>query len=456
MSSEKKVKVFVLDTNVLIHDPEAIKNFENNVVVVPHPVIVELDQLKLKQDGKGASAREVSRFIRGLLAEHGTLEGVPLSNGGELWVSRNRVSIKKLPARGLDSTVDHMIIATAKWWQNQENVGSRRPVILVTKDNNVAITASLCGLEVQDYTSDRVKDKKTLLYTGKQLVEGVEESIIDQIFSEGGLDVKKLGLEEPVHPNLGLIVRNGQKSALGRVHGDFRIRRVERKPVAGIIARNAEQTLALDLLLDPDISLVTISGKAGTGKTLLALAAAIERRRLYHQILVARPIVPLSNKDIGYLPGEIGAKIGPYMQPIYDNLRVIGSADSHHRAKRDKEGNGENGSSALAQKLLDDEKIVVTALAYIRGRSLNRVFFIVDEAQNLTPHEVKTIVTRAGEGVKIVFTGDIFQIDHPYLNESSNGLSYLIERMRGQAFYGHVSLEKGERSELAEIASHLL
>lgn len=450
------VKVYVLDTNVLIHDPQALGNFADNVVVIPYTVIGELDQLKMRQDARGAAAREVSRFIRDLLAQHGTLEDVPLSTGGRLFVTREMVSVKKLPARRLESSADTMIVATAKWHQGQEAKGLRRSVILVTKDNNVAIIASVCGLEVQDYTSDRVKDPKTLAYTGKRLVEGVDGEKIDQIFDGDGLAVDDLGLEDPVYPNMGLVVRNGHKSALGRLSSDGRIYRVEKRPAAGIVGRNAEQTFALDILLDPKIPLVTVSGKAGTGKTLLALAAAIEQRRMYQQILVARPVVPLSGKDIGYLPGEIGAKLDPYMQPIYDNLRVISHFvdPRHHKKGRGGEGNG--GESFKLQELLDEEKIVVTALAYIRGRSLNRVFFIIDEAQNLTPHEVKTIVTRAGEGVKLVFTGDIFQIDHPYLNESSNGLSYLIEKMRGQSLYGHISLEKGERSALAELASDLL
>jgi len=235
---------------------------------------------------------------------------------------------------------------------------------------------------------------------------------------------------------------------LGRFHAaDGLVRRVNKSHVFGVVPRNVEQTFALGVLCDPTIPLVTLSGTAGTGKTLLALAAALEQRRHYRQIFLARPIVPLSNKDMGYLPGEMKAKLDPYMQPIYDNLGVI----MNHN------GNGEGKPpSQQIQQMLDDEKLTVSALSYIRGRSLNRIFFIVDEAQNLTPHEVKTIITRAGEGTKIVFTGDIFQIDHPYLDAQSNGLSYLIEKMQGQPLYAHVNLEKGERSELAQLASDLL
>ncbi len=241
-------------------------------------------------------------------------------------------------------------------------------------------------------------------------------------------------------------MKNGSKSGIGffQYNGD-KIVRVENRPCFGICPRNVEQTFALDALLNRDIPLVTLTGKAGTGKTLLALAAALENRRYYRQIFISRPIVPLSNKDIGYLPGDIQSKLDPYMQPLYDNLMVI---KNHCGVK--------NGKSNPIKDMLDEEKIVITPLSYIRGRSIVKVFFIIDEAQNLTPHEIKTIITRAGEGTKIVFTGDIFQIDHPYLDTRSNGLSYLIEKMKNRHLYTHINLEKGERSELSEMASKLL
>jgi PhoH-like ATPase len=250
--------------------------------------------------------------------------------------------------------------------------------------------------------------------------------------------------EHPV-PNENFILRNGSKSVLATYRAaDKSFQRVEKSPAYGIMPRNAEQSFALRALLDDDIKLVTLTGKAGSGKTLLALAAALECRSRYRQILLARPIVPLSNRDLGYLPGDVAAKIDPYMQPLYDNLGVI------------KHQHGDGESSHRIQDMLDNHKLEITPLAYIRGRSLQRMFFIVDEAQNLTPHEIKTIITRAGEGTKIVFTGDIYQIDHPYLDSLSNGLSYLISRMVGQPIYAHITLEKGERSALSELASDLL
>jgi PhoH-like ATPase len=300
------------------------------------------------------------------------------------------------------------------------------------------------GLMAEDYTTDHVKDVSAL-YAGHRVIEDACESVLAQLARDPfQADPGSLPLSSPLQPNEYLILRNGRSSLLGTFDPPSRtVRRVDKSAAYGITPRNAGQTFALDALLNPEIKLVTISGKAGTGKTLLALAAALERRKYYLQIYMARPVVPLSNKDIGFLPGDIQSKLDPYMQPLYDNLGVIKFSDS-------------DSKKARIDKLLEEEKLVIAPLAYIRGRSLVRIFFIVDEAQNLTPHEVKTIITRAGEGTKIVFTGDIFQIDHPYLDVQSNGLSHLIEKMQGQNLYAHINLEKGERSELAELASNLL
>ena len=306
--------------------------------------------------------------------------------------------------------------------------------------------AKSMGIVAQDYFTDHVKDPAAL-YSGHRIEENVPAELIENIYREPfEIQADLLPVKNHFTSNEYLIMRNGKKSALAMFDAQQQLlRRIDKKQAYGIMPRNAEQIFALDALTNPDIQLVTLTGKAGTGKTLLALAGALERRKNYRQIFIARPVVPLSNKDIGYLPGDIQSKLDPYMQPLYDNLGVIQNQFSETDTKNKK-----------IKEILDDEKLVISPLSYIRGRSLVHIYFIVDEAQNLTPHEVKTIITRAGEGTKMVFTGDIFQIDHPYLNTYSNGLSYLIEKMQGQQLYAHVNLEKGERSVLAELASNLL
>ena len=340
-------------------------------------------------------------------------------------------------------TADHEILNIAYRLARKQ---PRRQVILVSKDVNLRMKAKAIGLTAQDYRSDHVKDISAL-YHGVRLYEHISDQVIDRLYAPPHAVARgDLSLDPAPLPNEGLILRNGRKSALATFDSERKqIRHVNKVGAYGIVPRNAEQAFALNALLNPDISLVTISGKAGTGKTLLALAAALECRKSYRQVFMARPVVPLSNKDIGFLPGDIQSKLDPYMQPLFDNLGVIrhqfGDSDPKHRR---------------IGELLEEEKLVIAPLAYIRGRSLVGIYFIVDEAQNLTPHEVKTIITRAGEGTKVVLTGDIFQIDHPYLNTRSNGLSYLIDRMKGQSIYAHVNLTKGERSALADLASNLL
>jgi len=316
----------------------------------------------------------------------------------------------------------------------------------VSKDTNLRMKAKSLGINAQDYKSDKVQgfDK---LYSGRRVIEGLASETIDHLYANGGvLPADLLPLPQKPVANENFVLRNGSKSALATYRrSDDAFHRVEKLTCYGITPRNAEQSFALKALMDDSIRLVTLAGSAGTGKTLLALAAALECRQKYRQIMLARPVVPLSNRDLGFLPGDIADKLDPYMQPLYDNLTVI-----RHQCGDD---------TQAAQRINDmreSEKLVITPLAYIRGRSLQRMFFIVDEAQNLTPHEVKTIITRAGEGTKIVFTGDVAQIDQPYLDALSNGLSYLIHRMTGQPLYAHVTLEKGERSELADLASALL
>lgn len=382
-----------------------------------------------------------------------SLTGKALFNGGvSMGKGFGKVSIAI--SRGISSEIkevfkedspDHRILSIAFDLNKRKN-GSA--VILVTKDVNLRMKAKALGIPSEDYTTDRITNIEDL-YSGKEIVEDFNDDILIKFF-QPPFDVaakeivKKLKGE--VLPNKYYILRNKIRSVLACLDQEKeKFRKVDKNVIYGIKPRNAEQTFAVDALTNVNVPLVSMTGKAGTGKTLLALASALHVRKNYRQIFVARPIVPLSNKDIGFLPGDVQSKIEPYMQPLWDNLRVIedqfGENDKQHQQ---------------INNLVKDEKLVIEPLSYIRGRSLQRIYFIVDEAQNLTPHEIKTIITRVGEGTKIVFTGDIYQIDHPYLDSQSNGLSYLIEHFKGEKLYAHINLEKGERSELAELASNLL
>ncbi len=437
-------KNFILDTNVILHDSSCIYQFEENDVVIPITVIEELDQFKRGNETLNIQAREFLRSIDGISTERLFNGGIRIGpDSGRISIQLERPFHEKLADNFSSGKPDHRILNTAYLISRDY---PNRNVILVTKDVNLRMKAKAVGLMAEDYTSDHVKDLSGI-YQGSQVVENISESVIDQLY-QPPYEILALGndISEGLLPNQYLVLRNGSKSALGRYNGGNRtIRRVDKNTCYGITTRNAEQTFAFDAMANPEIPLVSISGKAGTGKTLLALAAALETRKQYRQIYIARPTVPLSNKDTGYLPGDIQSKLDPYMQPLFDNLAVI---ENRHRRS--------NPGHRKIKEMLDEEKIVVTPLSYIRGRSLVNIFFIVDEAQNLTPHEIKTILTRAGEGTKMVFTGDIFQIDHPYLDAQSNGLSYLIEKMKGQHLYAHVNLIKGERSGLSDLAIKLL
>jgi len=436
-------RLFVLDTNVVLHDAGCIHNFEEHDIAIPITVLEELDQFKKGHGDLNFQAREFLRTLDELTGNLLCDQGVSLGRRrGQLRVVLGRELHEQLRATFLSDTPDHRILNAALHLQTST---TNREVILVSKDTNLRMKAKACGLCAQDYTSDMVESFEKL-YTGKRLIQ-TSDSVVEIFYRNGELTPAAEAdmIEAPV-ANENFVLRNGSKSVLLTYqpqHDAFS--RVEKVRCYGIMPRNAEQSFSLKALTNDDVRLVTLSGKAGTGKTLLALAAALHCRKRYRQILLARPVVPLSNRDLGYLPGDIAAKLDPYMQPLYDNLSVIRNQfdDADSDAQR-------------IQKMLEQDKLVIAPLAYIRGRSLQRIYFIVDEAQNLTPHEVRTIITRAGEGTKIVFTGDVQQIDHPYLDSRSNGLSYLISRMVGQRLYAHITLEKGERSELADVASALL
>ncbi len=443
-SSVRPPKLFVLDTNVILHDADCIRNFEENDIAVPITVLEELDRFKKGNEDIHFQAREFLRRLDELTGDVLSPKGTPLGEGlGAIRVVLGGRLDEDLRAAFCQDSSDHRILNTALQLQQEE---PQRRVILVSKDTNLRMKAKSLGLTAQDYTSDKVEsfDK---LYTGKRIVEGMPTEQIDAFFAGDG-SVPCTAIPQVTAPvaNENFVLRNGCKSVLATYRAtDQKFVRLEKLQAYGIRPRNAEQYFALQALGDPAIRLVTLLGRAGTGKTLLALAAALEARSQYRQILLARPAVPLSNRDLGFLPGDIDDKLGPYMQPLYDNLAVI----RHQYDDKD-------AAATRIQEMLDSEKLVIAPLPYIRGRSLQHVFLIVDEAQNLTPHEVKTVITRAGEGTKVVFTGDIQQIDHPYLDSLSNGLSYLISRMVGQSIFAHITLHKGERSPLADLASELL
>lgn len=437
-------KIFVLDTNVVLHDSSCIRNFDDNDIAIPITVIEELDNFKKGNDALNFHAREFVRTLDSLSGDKLFEGGIPIGPGlGKLRIILEEPIHADLKASFITNKPDHLILNSAYRLQSSNK---NREIVLISKDVNLRTKAKAAGLKSQDYKTDRVKDIQ-LLYKGWRAIENLPRSIVDGLYEiPFEVPASALSVNDEINPNEYLILKSKKRSALARYDAEKGlISRVDRQSGYGIKPKNAEQAFALDALLNTSIKLVTVSGKAGTGKTLLALAAALERQKNYRQIFLARPIVALSNKDIGWLPGNADSKVAPFMQPMFDNLGVIRHQyqDSDPKNKKIKE-------------LIDDEKLVITPLAFIRGRSLVKTFFIVDEAQNLTPHEVKTIITRAGEGTKVVITGDIFQIDHPYLDSESNGLSTLIDKMRGRSLYAHINLEKGERSELAELASNIL
>jgi PhoH-like ATPase len=433
-------KNYVLDTNILLHDPRSVFRFEDNNVIIPIYCIEEVDQFKREGSERGRNARQIARILDELRDKGGSLsQGVTLESGGTLRVA---VPSKRpeLPSAIDKGTMDQAILQTA--FDVREQDGGR-PTVFVTMDTNLRIRADALGMVAENYENQRVETDDN--DTGIKEYE-VESGAVDRFFEDGFLPC---AADFPA--NTCVLIRdqkNPSHTALARYDGgkkELLALRTPREGVMGVRPRNKEQSFALDLLLDESIRLVTLVGKAGTGKTLLALAAGLKRTTddsVYTRMLVSRPIMPLG-RDLGFLPGDVDEKLNPWMQPIFDNLEFLFSSSTR------------KGPRAYAE-LLESGQLQVEPLTYIRGRSLPSQYMIVDEAQNLTPHEVKTIITRSGDGTKIVLTGDPHQIDNPYVDSASNGLTIAADKFRGERMAAHIVLSKGERSELAEIAANRL
>jgi PhoH-like ATPase len=444
MKKKHNKKLFILDTNVLLHDYTCIYNFEENDVIIPIVVLEELDKFKRGNDQINFHAREFTRELDKLSGDMLLTANIPLGEGlGNLHIETGRDFSEKVSQSFSERTPDHRILAIA---ENVMNSNKDKTVVLISKDINLRMKAKSLGIIAQDYENDKVANIDDL-YKGISVMEGMNQELISKLYElPEGVPAEEFKFDPEMKGHQFFIMKNNGSSALAHYNPLKKLlNRVIKQTTYGIDPRNAEQTFALEALADPDVQLVSLTGKAGTGKTLLALAAALAQHKRYKQIFLARPIVPLANRDLGFLPGDVKEKMEPYMQPLYDNLTVIKHKFSH-----------QSPEFIRINEMMKEEKLVITPLAYIRGRSLSSIFFIVDEAQNLTPHEIKTIITRAGEGTKMVFTGDIEQIDSPYLDTASNGLSYLSDKMKNQDIFAHVNLVKGERSFLAELASKLL
>ncbi len=438
-------KIFVLDTNVLLFDAQAIYKFNDNDVVIPISVIEEIDRFKKDLNEVGRNARQFSRNLDNLRSKGSLSTGIKIETGGTLRVELNDEKLQ-LPAMLAGEKADNRILAVA---YNLLKKKSAKSVVFITKDTNLRLKADALGIPAEDYETSHVSIEE--LYSGMGVFE-VSSKEITAFYTD-----RRLAFERPdLYPNQFVILRdqlNPSHSAVGRY--DLRqgaILPIIKSPegVWGLHPKNVEQSFALDLLLNDEIQLVTLVGKAGTGKTLLAIAAGLLKtldEGKFQKLLVSRPIFPMG-KDVGYLPGDIEQKLNPWMQPVFDNIEfLMGGAENRRRSSSVVRG---------MQELINQGMLQVEALTYIRGRSIPNQFLIVDEAQNLTPHEIKTILTRAGENTKIVLTGDCYQIDNPYVDSTSNGLAYVVERMKQEEISGHISLVKGERSMLAELASNLL
>ncbi len=443
----RKPKIFVLDTNIILHDCKAVRKFQDNDLVIPIAVIEELDKFKKGNDNLAFNARgfmrEIDRITNG---KSFGKDGVPIGKGlGNIRIDPGHPFPDSMKGMFYDDIPDHRILATAIWVRDNN---PDRFVALVTKDINLRMKAKAAGMEVQDYLTDRIgEDKIENSNREVQYLDGMTPEAVQSLAysPDTSVDWKDVCKFKPKANQL-YKVRNGDTTLCARFdESKGRIVLVKGKVAYGIRPRNDEQKFALDACLNPDIQLVSMTGGAGTGKTLLALAAALEQAKDFDQIILTRPTIVLGNQDIGFIPGDQKTKMSPFIQPLMDNLNVI-KAQFRPSSKE----------ALRIEAMLKEEKLLISPLAYIRGRSLGRVFLICDEAQNLTPNEVKAIITRAGEGTKMVFTGDIFQIDQPYLDQWSNGLSHLNEKMDRQKLFEHIFLKIGERSELSDIASRLL
>ena len=437
-------KNFVLDTNVILHDYDCLKNFEENDIYLPIIVLEELDKFKKGNEQINFNAREFLRELDLITDDNLFTKGARLGEGmGRLFIITGEVQSDAVKESFPERKPDHQILAVADYLKHKY---PKIKTILVSKDVNLRMKARSIGILCEDYINDKVVNVD-IFEKSNEVFEGVAPELIDRIYSsKEGIDISEFDFKAVLRPNECFIMKSDRSSVLARYNPfTHAIHKVNKARNYGIEPRNAEQSFAFEVLNDPNIKLIAVTGKAGTGKTLLALAAALANITNYKQILLARPIVALSNKDIGFLPGDAQEKVAPYMQPLFDNLNVI---------KRQFQTNSQEFKRL--EDMQKSEQLVIEALAFIRGRSLSETYCIIDEAQNLTPHEIKTIITRAGEGTKMVFTGDIQQIDQPYLDSQSNGLVYMIDRMKDQNLFAHVNLVKGERSELSELASNLM
>lgn len=437
-------KNFVLDTNVILHDYKCIENFQENDIYIPIVVLEELDKFKKGSEQINYNAREFVRELDLLTDNDLFKKGASLGPGlGKLYIVTGDKYHERIAEAFPERIPDHRILSCTLTVAERSKTTK---TILVTKDVNLRMKARSLGITVEDYITDKVTNVD-IFEKAQETYEGINGDLIDKIYATpGGIDADLFDIKSKLAPNECFIMKSDRNSILTR-YNPFtnKFKKVDKTTNYGISPKNSEQSFAFEILNDPDIKLVGLTGKAGTGKTLLALASALKQSGIYKQILLARPIVALANKDLGFLPGDQQQKVAPYMQPLFDNLNVIKQQFSP--------------TSSDVRKIGDMQKnnqLIIEALAFIRGRSLSETFCIIDEAQNLTPHEIKTIITRAGEGTKMVFTGDIQQIDSPYLDAQSNGLAYMVDKMKGQELFAHVNLVKGERSQLSEIASNLL